>query len=98
MSSWDEGPDTQRRHVRSRRGRAAALVALLAAGLTLGPAVASADQGAPSEPQAAQIHRVSPYARVIREHAQSADKKPARVKPSSFSVGHAPRVGVRARR
>jgi hypothetical protein len=98
MSIWDEGSHTAPRHGGHRSGhaRAAALAGLLAVALALGPAPAgaAADQAAPSvAPHANPVHRVSPYARFTREHAQSASRKPNRVRPA-FSQGHAHRVNA----
>jgi hypothetical protein len=86
---------------RSER-RSSTLAALLVTGLmvTAAPAGAAdgADQGAASGAHAdPPPKRVSPYVRYAREHSQSTERKPVRVKPSSFSVGHSPRVGTRAR-
>jgi len=101
MSSWGEGRHTTQWYGghRSGRTRAAALAGLLAAGLMLVPDLAgAADQGAPSGPQAGNpVNKVSPYARFTREHAQSADRKPNRARPS-FSQGRAHGVNVHYKR
>ncbi len=85
------------------RTRGAAFAALMAAGLTLAPALGSAaDQGTASSPRAGDPrNRVSPYARFAREHQEQVKlvgRKSGQGRPVMHSVGHAPRAGGHARR
>jgi hypothetical protein len=104
MTNSDEGRHTAPGSRSSGAGwkgaRGVAIAALVAAGLMLAPAIArAADQGTPSGPHAADPkHRVSPYARLAREHQQLVGRKSARGKHATLSVGHAPRAGGHTRR
>jgi hypothetical protein len=98
---WNEGRhlDPERRSRRLNRGRAAAFAALIAAGLMLAAAPASAADAGASGPQAGNPrHRVSPYARFAREHEQLVGRNPARVSPTMHPLGHAPRAAGHTRR
>lgn len=90
MSSWCAEVVVTARAARGQ-GRIAALAGLLGAGLLLAPLpVRAAERGAQ---QAASPTKESPYARYAREHAKTAEKKPARVKPVR-SVGSGPHAGA----
>jgi hypothetical protein len=93
-TSWYRGVLAAARAARAG-GRIAALAGLVGAGLLLGPVMASAaERGAQ---QAAGPRKESPYARYAREHAKTAEKKPARVKPTS-PLARGPRVSARGAR
>ncbi len=104
IASLDEGrkaaPGSQPRGAAWRGALGAAFAALVAAGLTLAPAPASAaDQPTPSGSQANDPRsRVSPYARFAREHQQLVGRKPGQGRPAMRSVGHAPRAAGHTRR
>jgi hypothetical protein len=69
---------------------AAAVAALVGAGLALGPVRAGATER--DEAQIASPVKESPYARYAREHAKTAERKPIRVRASS--TAHRPRGGA----
>jgi hypothetical protein len=81
----------------SGAARIGVLAGLLGAGLMLGPARAGAAEQ-PAAQAGTPSNRVSPYTRYARDHFNSVEKKPARVKLFKGSAGNGRRVGARGRR
>jgi hypothetical protein len=89
-----------RERARWTRSRASAFAVLVAAGLMLAPAAASAAEAdAPSGPHRVDPKdRVSPYARVAREHQEQKPMRPARGRPVKVSNGRSTHAAGHARR